>query len=236
MLKRNPLLIKSIFYTQNDAVFCKKKCKIQIPKRYIDIGLGKIDDDIQILGCFAIILEPSNEYAVFNINGLVNIKPESTSLVKVGEDDYYEFHFDVGSIFISSTDILQLDTLIYEILNEFFLKGKVPWFIEYEDLGKIFSTAKHYAGSAMGDYLITIEILTSIVGKYTKDKTKYIRSNISKYSDVKNNVSFIRLTDVAYSVHSTINKLVGPYFNESITSALTNETKSIEKIEEVLRS
>ena len=226
------------YLTENAAgqIIAKKSCKIQIPVRFTEVGLGEIGINTYSYGFFPIIFD-TNEYAVINVCAMVSLNPVKLTTISVNEVDYYEFSFDAGQVVIKTTDLLRKEALMYNVLDEFIFKGKLPWYAEYEDVGKLLDTAKHHAGSNVAQNLEVIEFIASMVTRSSNDRTKYIRTVAQSYADVTlDKVDFVPLKSVFYSVNSTLNKIAGSYFNDGVTSALVNPTSKVELIESVIRA
>lgn len=236
--KRNAQAVfEHLVETKADQLVCKKDCKIQIPVRFTTRGLGYVGKSTYTLGCFPIILADTLEYGVLNANALVEINPFKTTIVTIEGVEYYEFTFEAGQVVINNLNVVCRSDMMFNILDELVIKGKVPWYIEYEDLGDIFSTAGVYAASRVGSNAEVIELIVSMMARTNKDRSKHIRHFMESYEDIRRqNVDFIPLISVYYAVNSTVNKLAGAYFNDGVTSALVNPTERVDKIEKILRA
>jgi len=235
--KRNSsLVLSNLIDNGGDQIITKVPCRIHMPVRYTEVGLGQIGGDTFTYGLFALILD-SNEYTVCNINALLELNPSKTSLIKIDDVPYYEFYFEANTAVIKSTNILKRASIMFNVLDEFIFKGKVPWFVGYEDMGKLFDSSSYYSGINIGQNYEVIEFIAAMVTRSKKDRTKYIRLSIEKYEDVTlDKISYVPLKSVLYSVNSTVNKLSGSYFSEGVTSALVSPTDKVEKIESILRA
>lgn len=235
--KRNPDVVKAqLVQTTGGQVVCKSNCRIQIPTRFVSMHLAQVGTDNFAYGAFPIILD-SGEYAVINICAFIKLNPTSITEVKVQGEDYYEFRFDANTVVISTTEIMKRDTILFTVFDEFFFKGKIPWYISYFDLCKIFETARDYAGSNVSDVEEVIEFIAAMVTRLAADPKQYIRVAAKSPKDfTADNLFYVALKSVIFSVNSTLNKLAGNYFDEGIRSALVTETKSVDKIESILRA
>ena len=225
------------YLVENSAgqVLTKKNCKIQIPVRFAEIGLGEIGINTYSYGFFPIIFD-TNEYAVINACAMIALNPYKLTTVTIEDTDYYEFYFDAGQVVIKTTDLIKKETLMYNVFDEFIFKGKLPWYAEYEDVGKLFDTAFYHAGSKVAQNLEVIEFVASMISRSKNDRTKYLRTVAQSYADTKlGDVDFVPLKSVFYSVNSTLNKIAGSYFNDGVTSALVQPSEKVEKIETIIR-
>lgn len=211
-------------------------CRIQIPARFAQRGLAQVGLENYIVGIYALILEDGS-YAVSNINALLTIEPFKTLTVMIGDVPYYEFHFEANSFITQTIHLVCQADIIFNIFDEFAFKGNIPWYIEYEDLGKLFDTARYHAKSNVASNLEAIELIASIIARNKEDRTQYYRTVITEYYDLnKNPPAFVPLNSVFYSATNTMNKLAGNYFNDGIVSALVNPTTETSRLESLLRA
>lgn len=217
------------------SVVALKPIKILIPTRYTEQQLAMLGNEINICGLFAIVVE-DKYYGVSSAMAMMRIEPTITNNVKCGEDDYLEFVFDAGSTVISSVELVQSDSFIYLIYSEIMAKGNVPWFVNYEDLGRIFDSAPHHAGVSVGANFAVIEMIVAAITRSEKDRVQFYRHSIKSKQDlVTQTPAFIPLRSVTYGASNTTAKLIGAYWEEGLTSALVNPTDTVEPIEGLLR-
>lgn len=232
LIRNKEIISRYLVETSSGQVITKEPCTIQVPVRYNNIGLANIGSTTTIYGCFCIVF--GNEYSVCNINAMVDIIPDLTKQITVNDEQYYEFHFDKGSVVIRTTDLIKTERMLFTVFDEFIFKGNMPWYMGYEDAGKLFDTAGYHAGSRVAESLETIELIISLISRYSGDRTKYLRNILTSYKDTKlSNLAYIPLKNVFYAVTNTLNKLSGNYFNDGVVSSLvipTTETTDIEKI------
>lgn len=234
---RNKDAVKAIMgKTASGQIVAKAPCVIHSPTRFADVGLANIGAENYIYGCFPVITN-DNKYSVCNINALVEIDPFKITQTIIEGIDYNVFHFRPGDKIIKTTSIVQRDTLMFDVFNELFFKGKIPWYVGYEDLGKLFDTAKYYADSRVGDIYEVVELLASIVTRVKGDRKTMVRNTVTSKSQVEiDKIDYVPLQSIFYSVNTTLNKLAGAYFNDGVTSALVDQSSRVGKIESILRA
>ncbi len=219
----------------NGSVVVKKDCKVYIPSRFAERSLAEIGLQNTIVGIYAIVVEDTY-YAVSLINSMIKIKPSSMNKVKIKGVEYFEFVFEKNTTFIESTTLIKTDTLVYRIYDEIISKGRVPWYLNYNDLGKIFDTAKSHAGANIGQNSEVTELIVSMIARDPKNKSIYYRTKVKSIEDLKNNPpAFIPLRSVIFAATNTTNKLAGSYFSVGINSALVSPAERTERIESLLR-
>lgn len=235
-LVRDPSKIHEILQEMPDgSVVVKKECKVYIPTRFAERNLAEVGVKNIITGIYAIVVDDLY-YGVSLINGLISINPSSTLKVKIGGVEYFEFTFNAGARFIETTVLVKTDTLVYRIYDEIISKGRVPWYLDYNDLGKIFDTAKSHAGANIGQNSEVTELIVSMIARDKQDKTKYYRTTVNSLEELKTKPpAFIPLRSVIYAATNTTNKLAGSYFSTAVTSALVSPAERTERIEGLLR-
>lgn len=214
---------------------CTKQVKIVIPTRFSERGLAEVGMNTYIVGIYAMIVE-DKFYAVSLVNTMIAITPTSTLKIKIKGVEHYEFTFDPGQIVMPRTNLVKNDILVYKIYDEIVSKGKVPWYLGYDDLGHIFDTALSHGGANIGTSPEVTELIISIIARNGKDRTEYYRSSINSLEELKTSPPvFISLKSVPYAATNTTNKLAGSYWNEGVVSSLVTESTRVERIENLLR-
>lgn len=226
-LKRDEAYVNSRMVIKNNQVFTTEVTKILIPSWYEDKSLLQIGDKVITYGIMATVV--GDKYAVGVIPTVVSTYPLTVSEVEFDEVKYKELTF------AKNTKLLDLNTiknpyLAYDFFDGFFMQAKIPWFVEYKDLAAIMDNTSIYGGTNLGANEVSNELLISFISRLPQDKTKFYRSKPI------GTPSYVDLMDVRYSTLSTVSKIAGNYFNESITSALIQkETKSTQLGEHVRR-
>jgi hypothetical protein len=235
-LSRNPAAVHACLKELPDGrLVTTKGCKIYIPTRYNERGLASIGIETHVVGIYAITVE-DKFYGVCSVNAMQRIEPTSTMKVVFDDEEYYEFYFEPGSTVVSSLQLVKTDTLVFKIYDEIISKGRVPWYLEYPDLGKIFDTAVYHAGARIGQNHEVTELLISMIARDAKDRTKYYRQTVQSLAEVREKPpAYIPLRSVTYAATNTTSKLAGSYFKDGLNSALVSPADRTEPIEELLR-
>lgn len=234
-LERNALAVHACLQeTPDGKLIALKECKLYIPSRFEERGLLERGVETYIIGIYALVVE-DKYYAVSMVNAMIKIDPSATMKIKIKGTDYYEFTFAAGSTFITSLNLVKDDVLAYKIYDEILYKGKIPWYLSYEDLGHIFDTAKLHSGANVGENSEVTELIISLISRVPSDRVKYYRT-IAQDDDfiMKNPPAYIGLQSVQFSATNTTNKLAGSYFGQGLASALVNPSTRSERIEEIL--
>ena len=209
----------------DDALVAKKPLQILFPLRFNQCGLADISDEIRCISIFAIVNE-KGEYMVSNVASMMHLTPDTTTIQKHNDQEFYILSFEPGSMITPNVNLVVEDKNAYKIYKEFISRGKVPFYMGYEDLGKCLTTTKEFAGIKLSNNNAIIELLVSTIARDSKDLHKQYRHSIKSIDDEKTNPpSFVPFTSVIYNTTSTMGKIMGGYFNEGLVSALTREAE-----------
>lgn len=235
-LVRDAARVRAALHELPDGrVVTSKRMKIHIPARFAERDLAYVGVDNFILGIYAIILE-DNFYAVSLVNAMIPIDPSETNRIKVHDVEYYEFVFEPGSTVYKTLNLVKTDTLTYMIYDEILSGGRIPWYVGYEELGKLFDTAQYHAGANIGGNQEVTQLIASIVARDPHDRTKYYRTAVETLSDLRSvQPVYVPLKSVEYGATSTLNKLGGSYFSLGVVSALNDPSDRTERIDDILR-
>lgn len=208
-------------------------CTIVIPEKYVDKQLAFMGNDVSILGIYAIVT-PDGYYAVSSALCMLRIDPTSNARVTVDDTSYLLLEFQKDSTVILSDDVVKRDVIAYQVYDFFIDAGYVPWFMNYDDLLRLFYNSSEYAGISFGSNHAIIPLIVSNIARNAKNKTQYFRQIVSREPDAV--PSFIPFKSVIYGPKTTTAKLSGAYFDSALVSALTNPNERVEKVETLLRS
>ncbi len=234
-LVRNKKVVHDSLDKVGSQLLTKTGCKIYIPVRYAERQLAVISSEISIVGIFAIVVD-DKYYGVSKAIAMMRIEPTASSTITVGEEDYYEFYFEPGSVVIADTQVVKEDTLCYFVYDYLIAKGNVPFFLNYVDLATIFENSVYYTGLSVGANHAIMDVIVASISRQEEDRTKYYRQWITKPEQlVTNPPAFIPFKSVIYGATNTTARLMGSYFEEGLTSALVNPSERLESVEELLR-
>ncbi len=234
-LVRNPEAVKGSLKLVGDKLVTLEDADIYVPVRFEIAGLLSISTTISVVGIFPIVI--GKQYTLCSVNAMITINPAFFRKVEIEQSKYYQFHFNKNTPIFSQTALVQADGIIFSIFNEFIAKGNVPWYIEYEDYGKLFDTAKAYANSNIASSPELMQLLVSMQSRSQKNRNVYYHTTIESYSQLKKDPPvFIPLKSVVFSASTTLNKLAGSYFKDGVVSALANPTERVERLEFLLKA
>lgn len=233
-LKRNAGAILPYLKEVDDTLITGKDIKIIIPYRYLQGKLATVGSHISVLGVFAI--SDGVNFAVSNVCSTMSLTPDSTNIVTFEGEDFFELEFSKGSVVCPNLNLVVDDKNAYNVYNEFIAKGKVPWFLSYEDFGKVLMTAHTYAGINLAGNNAPLELIITSIARNPKDLYKYYRNEINSLNEILTKPpAYVPFKSVAYGATNTTGKIMGSYFDEGLTSALTVPESGPQGVEVFLR-
>lgn len=235
-LVRNPTGVLATLHDMEDnSLVTSAGCKIYVPTRFAERGLAFLGAETYIIGICAIVV--GDQYGIMMVNAMLRIDPAEINRVTVSGDEYLEFVFYPGSVVIPNLNLAKTDTLTYKIYDEIIAKARVPWYLNYFDLAKIFDTAKEHAGANIGGNKEVTELLISIIARNPRNRTQYFRQSIESEQDILNNPPYYAsLKDVTLSATNALHKLGGSYFRNGTVSAINSPSERTERLEELVFS
>ena len=227
MLKRDPAFLDSIIYQKDGAYYCKEPVNIEFPKWYQDKQLFDIADNTYLYGVFSIVC--GEKYSVSIIPTVLVTSPILITEVERNGEPYFQLRYGKDDKIIENEKVIQHSFLSYNFFDAYYMQGKVPWFITYEDMCYILDNMVQYGASNLGINHVSNEVVTKFVTRLKNDKRLFYRTK----PDAE--YTYVDLMDVRYSTLSTISKLAGNYFDEAVVSALVQQEKSPNKLENLVR-
>lgn len=230
------VVLADLTYVGTD-VMTKSGCRIYVPTRFDTKELSKIGSEIWVVGVYAIVI--GNNYAVMSALAMMRITPRSLNIIKINGEEYYEFVFGAGDVVISNAGALvKSGNLVYRVYDEIVAKGHVPWYLDYEDMGKLFVTSEYHGGMRLAATNATLEMIVAAISRSKNDKTIYYRHDaipLIEKGGSPYRPTFIALRNIVYGATNTTARLMGSYFDDGVVSSLVNESERKESIESLLR-
>lgn len=235
-LKRNQNVIDECVVLVGDALVAKKPCSIILPFRWLQAGLLEIGRTSYCATIFPIVNE-KGEYAVSNVCSKIEITPSSIEIIKHEGSEHYVFMFDKGSTISPDVNLVMDDVYSYLVYDEMIQKAKAPWFLNYNDVGRVMSTSKSHSDVHLADTNSIFELITSTLSR-NKDMSKQYRQVIPSLEEsvlAKHPREGVPLNSVVYAAANKMNKLMGGYIEDGLTSALTENESPVSGVEQILR-
>lgn len=227
---------KALEETAERSIVALKPVKMYIPARFPQRDLAIFEDEITLVGICAITLDDTYFMSAM-ICAPIRTEPTLVNTVVIDDVEYLELQYEPGDRVIASLDLVKIDNLMYRIYDEIIAKGRVPWYIGYDELGRLFDTAKKHAGVTVGSTPAVMEIIVSTIARDPNDLRRYYRQVVQTKEEITQNPpTIIPLRNVSYGATNTIAKITGSRFDEGMTSAIVNPGDRVERTEQILRT
>ena len=234
ILKHNPEAIKKLFSNKGDIVMANDDFYVIFPERYINKRLAIMGSTVKMLSIYAVVDKHMN-YGVVVAPVFMEVGPINITNTIINGAVNKVLEFSKGSPFMLNRNLLKVESFMSDLFDEFFLQGRVPWYLTYEKLSDIFTEASKYAGSGIGRDPLAMEIITMIISRSKEDKMVSFR-DIIKTSNTKEEPVYVGLNNVYYSYDNTLSKVMGGYMQQGITTAIVNKETETTKVSKVLRA
>ena len=226
-LKRDDKAILTQLTKKQGKLYCSKPAKIYFPTRYVAADLALLDTYIYFYGLAMLVIDKT--YMVIRTPTLLKSDVHILNTVMLDDDEMYELTFD-PSIPLFETLLVQNGTLVYYSLNEFIIKGKIPKYVEYDDIPILFGKSKKFNDVSLFDDPIKMEIFVSVIARNSLKPNESIRHDLSAP------MRWIGLGDKNYGYPDNLARLGGGYLDNALTTALTADPREPTSLEEqVLR-
>lgn len=235
-IRNSAKVYAAISATDTNEVVALKPIKVYIPARYKQADMAKFENENTFVGICAFVVDDTY-YAVSCVTAVMRTEPTAINDVIIDDVEYVEMSYEPGSRVIANTNLVKVDSLLYRIYDEFISKGRQPWFMGYEDLGKLFANSQYYSGKKIGNNPQILEMIAATICRSPSDIKKYYRQMVeSKEENLTNPPVVIPLRSVSIAATNAIAKLMGPYFDENVTSTLISPGQRVERVERLLRT
>ncbi len=214
----------------NCTRFLGDKLEIFISKRYEGYGLVNLTDKLEVLGIFDMKINDQLEGGLC-LAAMINSMPYQTYNTTINEEPYLVAVYRKNDVFISNMSVIRNDKLGYILWNEFIALGKLPKFINYNNIATLFDLIGEVCGINFGVNHGVFEMIYSHLYRDPDDITKEYR-----LSDMSKPPRFVELRNVSYGPTSTTARLMGSYFNDGLNSALVNASDSVSELDHILFS
>lgn len=235
--EHNPARVHAVCdITEENSVVCNKPCKMYIPARFPQRDLATFEDEITLVGICAIVVE-DKYYMSAMICAPIRTEPTLVNTVIIDDVEYLELQYEPGDRVISQLDLLKIDNLMYRIYDEIIAKGRVPWYVSYDELGNLFESSSYHAGVQVGSTPAVMEIIVSTICRDPNDLKRYYRQVVETKEEISQNPpTIVPLRNVSFGATNTIAKITGSRFDEGMTSAIVNPGDRVERSERTLRT
>lgn len=230
---RNSTKIHADLKLVNDekTAVTKGGCFIYIPEGYIAKELAFIGNTIDIVGVFAITTDRKS-YGVSSCTSVMEITPDSYSVVTINDEPYYEFCFLPGSIVFPNLDIAVIPGYIYNLTSYVYDYGNRPFWVDPKDDAELLSSAPLWNGIRVFGDQSTADIFAAQTQRVQGDPESTYRHSL-KRGGGKYKPLYIPLRDGPLNKTSRLAKIADVELKRGIRSALKVQPTRAEPLEDL---
>ena len=231
--KHKANVFNNSFTTKGQSIFVNEDLRVIIPNRYVTKGLAILGSTVKTVSIFAVV-NNKNEYGVILAPIFIELCASLTQDIMVDDEECIMLEFEKGSLFTSNNMLVKQATFMYNVFNEFYIKGNIPWYMDRDMISSIMLESKKYADSNVGQDALMFEIITAIICRDANDRKVYYRQ-VMKSRDDKREMVVVGLSNYIDAYDNTSSKLIGGYFNAGVMNSLINKEKETTKFAKALR-
>lgn len=229
-LKRNPDVFSKHLEIKGETTFTNTELKIMFPSRFIKRELAFINNDfIRVIGIYA-VLDSNNNYTVIRTPIYHEIQYNNLEYIVVDNVEYVLVTVFQDTVLLINNNLVVSDKFVYDVFDEFFSNGNIPWYLNYEDVARLFEDGVKFANVKIGNDPFIFELLTSIIARSSSDKTKKYRVN------TETGLAFVGLNDIIYGFNNTGASLIGGYFKDGIVNSIVRKEEESTELVKILRA
>lgn len=219
----------------NDDLVALDNIKIIFPENYVGTPLCHMGDVIKIVAIYGLVVD-DKYYAVSKACALMVTEPSAINIINIDGKKYVEFSYLPGDKVIKNQNLVRTSTLVYRIYSHFVVSGNYPWYFDEADVAFLLDTAESHGNAKLRANTSLLELLAAVVSRQKENKTLFFRHN-PRLAEPGNTEKpyWIQLRSVSLGTTNTASKVLGNYFGEGLTSALTTRSTAHESIESLLR-
>ena len=162
---------------------------------------------------------------------IVDMRPSGQYTKKMDDKDYYVFTFEKGDEFIVNRTLIKKTFILFAMFKEFIVNGNFPYFLTYEELGRLFDRSQDLCGEKLKAPHQIFEMIFAHLSRDSNNLNTFYR-----YTDMKEPPRWIGLKNTGYAPTSTTARLIGSYLMEGLNSSIVNPTTQNSDVEDILRS
>lgn len=226
--KRRPKNILPSLVEKGNMTICGENLYVLFPARYKVKNMCTIDNVVYV-AAYVMLYNDKNEYCVMSMPNLLRLLPEDIDEIDIEDVKYIKLTFKKGDIFTDNNEVVQLENFLYYVFDEFFALGKTPFFFDKDDTSDIYKQAGPYAGSRLGDGVLGLESITSVILRDADDKELDYRLTDKLKPPVN-----IGLSDVHYTFKTNLNKINAANMTQGVGKAVITPPSNRSSLEDVL--
>lgn len=214
----------------NQLVVTAKKLDIYVPKFYKERGLLNIGETAECLAIFRLVFNNEFYTDTLLLNN-INIEFIDYREEKIDDYEYIVLELQQNSVFARNIHIIKDSNVLYTIYTSFIGLGKLPPFITYDKVHRLFDNTKRHAGMNLNvDDHSVFEMIYAHIFRSKKDPFLPYRK-----TDYSEPYVIVPIAQVSHGPISASARTSSGYLSEGITSILVKDNPAPSIVENLLR-
>lgn len=209
-----------------------KALKMYLPRTFEDKRMIVLGNEMYVVGLYMLATD-DRHYAVSLTTAMMRTEPSSINTVYMDGVEMYELQYEPGDEVISDLNLVVNGKLIYSIYDEIFSLGRVPPYLSYQDIGRIFESAPKHANVNLASTPTILQMLAAAISRDPENPMVYFRQ-VTNGKDL-DTAKYVSLKSSTHSATNTTARLMGAYFSDNLTTALVHPAEREENVERLLR-
>lgn len=224
------------FRVKDGIHYANESISIVFPTVYINKELCIMQGNARLLCIFAIMNYARKEYGIALAPCMLDFNALKINDVLIQDKEYTEIKYHKDDVVLPNGKTVISDDFIFTVFELFFISGKIPWFLGYEDVAGLLEGCRKFAGSGVGDNPIAPHILCSLVARSPSNIDNYYRESINKREDLVKvgTPTYVGLSNPFLSFESTTSKLIGAYLGDGMKAAVINKSDNMQELDKAL--
>jgi len=230
-LKENPRKIQSILKTDGENIITTETLYLIFPERFITKDIAMIGRTVET-PCIYLLHDANGNYIKQLIPTRVSFIPNAVEDIEIEGKKYKKLTFIKGAVFNNGKMVIDKD--IPFILQDDWINksGNIPFFINMDDIQKVFINGVVYGGSVVGSNPVPIATFISIIARDSKNR--YVRQYYTKEQIKHMKIKFVGLSKVSAVYNNVFSAITGAYLKQGIAASLNMDNPGQTKIDAVL--
>jgi len=232
-MKHDPKAIRNGVKRVGDKLIALKDTDIHVPLFFKSKGLYKVKGDgVQVFGSYAMV--QGDKYSRSAVACHASITPSRVIKKEIDGMEYNILQIDKGQPILDTFKSIQKKLEVFDLMTQFLLRGKMPWYHDYESFIKVFAKSGKYAGVDVFANPETFEAMLAMGARMPNNQDAFIRQAGIK-NPASDKMQIVPLSNVHFGAATTLAKITGSYQGAGLKSAIVTNTTKMAPLEKILR-
>lgn len=232
LVRNKRAVLSTLSMLPDRSVIATKKLSITIPKRFERSNLCEVTEKVVCVGAVGIVVD--NYYAPQCVLARLTYTSGDIEETVINGEKYYLLNFLPGETVIERMRVATESLIGYQFYMEFKKYGRLPWYLEYEDVNSALDEAKYYTGKSTSNSAQALRVIDSLTCRDPDNPDLSFRYGKS-IDDLNKRPVVIGVNNPGQLLTGAFARMGGGYTDENTTAALLENNVDTTDIEKVLK-